>query len=133
MKRRYVIFITLLSLSLLIPLSSALAGGPLRVEVAVMATDVKSLEPAGVAQSFPSDVGRVYCFTRIAGAEAPTVIKHVWYRENVRMAEITLEVGSRDFRTYSYKTILPEWTGRWRVDVTSEGGETIETLYFTVE
>lgn len=116
--------------------SVLLAAGPAaaaRVEVAVAARAVENREPVGVAETFPADVGKVYCYTKVVGAAAGETITHVWYHGDRKMAEVTLSIGGPSWRTYSSKRILPSWTGRWRVEIVDSSGNVIETVRFAVE
>ena len=101
------------------------------VEVAVIGTGVENLIPIGVAESFPSSIGRIYCYSKIINGEA-TTITHRWYYGERVVAEVPLTIGSPSFRTYSYQTILPHYNGNWKVEIVSETGELMETLEFTV-
>lgn len=105
----------------------------LHVQDAVIATSVENLSPQGSSESFPSDVGKLYAFTRIVGAEGEVMIRHRWFRGDQLMAEVRLQVQSANWRTYSRKSILPEWAGPWKVEVTDADGSIIETLEFTIQ
>ncbi len=109
------------------------AAADLQVADAVVARSIIDRVPVGVAESFPADVGKVWCYTRIKGAEGPTTISHRWYYGERLMAEVPLEVRSALFRTYSSKRILPSWKGEWRVDVVSEDGTVLKTVRFRIE
>ncbi|MFQ5330047.1 MAG: DUF2914 domain-containing protein [Thermodesulfobacteriota bacterium] len=106
-------------------------GGPY-VEVAVVGTGVDNLVPIGVADSFPPSVDRIYCYSKIINGEA-TTITHRWYYEERVVAEVPLTIGSPNYRTYSYKTILPHHNGIWRVEIVSEAGDLMDALEFTIE
>jgi hypothetical protein len=41
-------------------------------------------------------------------------------------------VKSVSWRTHSSKTILPEYTGEWKVEVMSKDGELLKQIYFAV-
>lgn len=113
--------------------ASGTARAELSVSEGVIATGVESLTPEGAAESFPASVGKLYAFTHVNGAEGETTIKHLWFHGDNLMAEVELPVRSPSWRTYSSKTILPDWTGPWRVDVTAEDGTVIQSLSFTLE
>ena len=49
------------------------------------------------------------------------------------MAEVKLPVRSSNWRTFSSKNIMPEWTGQWIVDIADEDGTVIYSLPFTVK
>lgn len=101
------------------------------VEIAVARTVVDRM-PVGESDSFPTDVGEVWCWTRVAGADPGTVIEHVWMRGNQKMAVVPLQVGGSSWRTYSSKTIPPEWSGEWYVYVRDSNGYIYAIENFTV-
>jgi hypothetical protein len=103
----------------------------LEVEV-VFAQSVDEKQPAGVDTVFASDAGRVYCWTLVTGATDSTRITHRWFYGDTEMASVDLDIGSSRWRTWSFKTIMPEWTGRWSVSVNDSGGRTLATSRFRV-
>ncbi|MBI3610345.1 MAG: DUF2914 domain-containing protein [Nitrospirae bacterium] len=108
------------------------AAPPITIEEAVIATGVTNLTPVGSAESFSSDVGKLYCFTRIKSDVQPASIKHLWFHGDKMVMEITLPIKSAHWRTYSTKTILPSGGGAWKVDITTEDGTILKTLNFTI-
>ncbi len=112
---------------------AAYAQAGLTVREAAIARGIEDHEPVGVAGTFPPDVGKVYCYTKIAGGRPGDHITHVWYYGERKMAEVELAIGSPLFRTYSSKRILPSWTGGWRVEVLGPDGTVLQTLEFTIE
>jgi len=107
-------------------------GASLTVPDAVICTDVQDREPNGAGSTFPPTVDRLFAFTRIAGATEPTHVSHAWFHEDREVHRIQLSVGGPAWRTWSYKTIPPGWTGSWRVDVEDARGVIIYSLPFTV-
>lgn len=105
----------------------------LRVTEAVICRDVVDRTPQGTGEVFPSSVGKLFAFTRIEGATGETNIKHLWFFNDRLMAEVSLPVRSANWRTYSSKRILPQWTGSWRVDITTEDGLLLKSLHFRIE
>ena len=87
----------------------------------------------GNQDAFDSGVGRLYAFSRVVGAEEDTTIYHRWYYEEQLMAEIRLSVRSNNWRTWSSKAVMPEWTGKWRVDVVSNDDTMLHSVRFTVD
>ncbi len=92
-------------------------GAGLKVEEGVITTRIVERSPADAVQTYPVTVGKLYCFTHLTGAEGDTDITHVWYLGDKEMGRVSLPVRSSDWRTWSSKTILPQWTGNWRVEV----------------
>lgn len=109
------------------------AARELAVDAAVVTTAVTDRRPADTLSTVEADVGQVYLWTRITGAEGETEVVHVWYRGDEEMARVPLRVASPSWRTWSSKNILPAWTGRWRVEVEGPDGSVLETVSFTVE
>ncbi len=98
---------------------------------AVMCLGIQDREPVHAGESFSSDVGKVWCWSKIKDGKGET-IKHVYYRGDKEMAVVELSIGSPLWRTYSSKKILPSWTGTWRVDVVAEDGTLLKSLAFTI-
>jgi Protein of unknown function (DUF2914) len=121
-------------IAFLVGLIAPAPSGTAQIEVpeAVIATAVVDRSPHGAATSFPNDVGVVYCFTRITGAEGGN-ISHIWFHEEQEMARVSLDIGSDDWRTWSTKRIAPEWTGNWRVDVVDVDGKVLNRVTFTIQ
>lgn len=118
------------------PSSVLKAEGPavtLKVTEIVVARGVENLIPVSPGESFPAFVERLYCFTRVEGAQGDTFVRHLWFYGERLMAEVTLPVGSTSWRTYSSKRIIPSWKGQWRVDITTEDGLLLKSVQFRVE
>ncbi len=105
----------------------------LQVDRAVAARGVESREPVGEASSFPADVGRVFLFSRIVGAQEETAVYHVWRPGPTERAKVRLSVRSNSWRTWSSKQIAPRWTGPWTVEVQDELGNVLESVSFVIE
>ncbi|MBI3398187.1 MAG: DUF2914 domain-containing protein [Deltaproteobacteria bacterium] len=117
----------------LIVVGVVFAETKLSVEAAVIATGVENLTPMGVAEKFPATVGKLYCYSKIVGGTEGSSIKHIWYRGDKNVSEIVLPIKYPSFRTYSYKTIPPDWTGKWKVEIVANDGTVLKTLEFDVE
>jgi Protein of unknown function (DUF2914) len=100
---------------------------------ASVATGIDDRVPIGVDERFPSDVGKVYGYSKIAGGQNGDHINHIWYYGDRIMAEVELDLKSSPFRTWSSKNILPTWTGKWRVEIIAGDGTLLKTLNFTIE
>ena len=104
----------------------------LEVAAAVICTNVAGLEPADSGTSFAATVGKLYCLTKVTGAQSPTQITHVWYFDGTERARVDLAVNSVSWRTYSSKIIRPHEMGAWKVDVLDSNGNILKTLEFEV-
>jgi len=123
------VLLTLLFLLLL----SSIATADIRVEDATITTAIENQMPVDKIEVYPADYGKLFCFTRIVGAEQETEVTHVWYYQDDELARVTLPIGSSDWRTYSSKRFLPQWAGQWRVVILAEDGSELATVPFVLE
>ena len=127
---------TCLALFLLILLSlpqSAFSQAPDVLDVeAVVCRDVVDRTPVEANTSFPSSVGKLYCFSKIIGAQTPTRVSHVWYFGNAERFRIALPVNSASWRTFSSKSIQPHETGAWRVEILDASENKLEVINFQI-
>jgi hypothetical protein len=106
--------------------------GPLHVAEIFVCKDVVGLTPVEAHTNFKASVGRLFCFTKMVGAEHDTAITHVWYFGESKQAWVTLRVGSARWRTYSSKAIQSHQIGLWRVEVLGPDVELLKTIEFEV-
>lgn len=124
----------LLLMVLLLPVSSEeLSTSSLTVKDIAIATSVVNRTPEGTGTAFPSNVNKLFCFTKIEGAKQPTNIRHIWYYRDKIMAEVTLPIASSNYKTFSSKSILPEWKGEWKVDILSSEGASLASITFNIQ
>ncbi len=110
------------------------AFGGLSVTEIVICRDMdrETRMPVGASDRFTLDDTTLTCFTRITGAVDPTVVSHVWYHEGETRSRVELPVRSIEWRTWSSKSLLPAWTGRWTVKVLDAEGLVLASIDFTV-
>jgi hypothetical protein len=104
----------------------------IEVAAAAICKAVVDREAVDVGTQFPSSVTRLYCFTKIVGANQPAEVVHVWSYGDVERARISLKIQSSEWRTYSSKAIQAHETGVWRVDVLDAAGNLLKTIGFEV-
>lgn len=106
----------------------------LSVLKASVSTGVENRIPVGVDTTFPASTQRVYVWSQIEAKQFPTKIRHVYYFNGWKANEITLDVRSSSWRTWSFKTISNDrYKGPWRVDITSEAGKILRRLHFEIK
>ena len=91
-------------------------------------TGVEKHEIVGEATSFPAGT-TVWVWSKITNGEGN--IKHVWKRDGKEVWTATLPVGSKAWSTMSRRTIPA--AGSWEVDVTTEAGQQIGSVSFTIQ
>lgn len=98
----------------------------------VVCTSVEERQPVGESSAFPNDVNRVYLWCKVTGMTDTTTINHVWYLDGKEKANVELTIKNSVWRTWSYKTIPPEWDGNWEVKVLDKDGTILTSKKFTV-
>ena len=129
--RRFFTLVVSLTL-VLVPVSGAQAQ-EVTLAQAVVCQEVVDRAPVGSSDVFPAGTERLFCFTRIEGAQGETEITHNWYYQGALKASVVLPVRTGNWRTWSSKTLLPEWTGEWMVEVLAKDGTPLESIVFSVE
>jgi len=122
-----------LSIILILPaLALAQGSAGLTVDDIRVCTAIEDRQPVGADTSFDSNVGKLFCFTKLSGDQDSAVIYHVWYYNDKETARTELSVRAKTWRTWSNKTIPNTWTGSWRVDILSSDGNVLGSMEFTV-
>jgi hypothetical protein len=122
-----------LIIALFIPLSAVAQDNPaLTVDDIQICTSVADRQPVGADVSFAKDVGTLYCFTKLSGAQ-DSVITHAWYYKDKEALKVELNIKAKTWRTWSQKKILPASTGEWRVDILSSDGKVLSTKNFSIK
>jgi len=85
----------------------------------------------GAAESFPKGTAKLYCLSKVTGAENSEV-EHVWYKGDAEQGRVKLKIGGSPWRTYSSKTLGDDASGDWRCDVVQDG-KVIQSAKFKVE
>lgn len=105
----------------------------IQVVDATITSAIENRMPIDSVEVYPADYGKLFCFTRILGATEATRVTHVWFYEDQEMARVSLPVQSADWRTFSSKRFLPQWTGQWSVVVEDEQGSSLAEVTFRLE
>jgi len=109
------------------------AANNMRVIKAVAASDVINKNPAGFSDSFQWSMEKVYIWTMIECEQPPSSIRHTYYFKGQKVNDVELEIKSPQWRTWSYKNLLDKrYIGQWRVDITSDEGELLQSIFFEV-
>jgi len=95
-------------------------------------TGIEDRQPSGVGTVFPEDLDKLYCFTKIGGAQGATYVYHVWYFEDKQIAIVKLPVKSKSWRTWSSKN-LHMGLGYGYVEIVSESGDILGRAEFKIQ
>ena len=95
-------------------------------------TGVEDRQPSDVGSVFPEDLDKLYCFTKIGGADRTTYVYHVWYFWDKEIARVKLPVKSKSWRTWSSKN-LHMGLGYGYVEIVSESGDILGRAEFKIQ
>ena len=113
--------------------TAPMTSAEITIEDAVIGQNVVDRVPIGTGDVFTSDIEKVYCFCRVVGASEPTDITFNWYHQGSLKSTVKLPVRSKSWRTWSSKTISPEMTGEWMVEILAADGTPLESIIFFIQ
>lgn len=109
------------------------AGAPTaandHVARAVFTDGVHDREPADTITTLGNDKNQIYFFTDLRDLAGQTVI-HRWEFQGKTVDEVKFNVGGPRWRVWSSKTLRPQSTGDWRVEIIGGDGKTLGDASF---
>lgn len=106
------------------PAASTQSASSEHVARAVFTSDVQNREPTDTVTSLSNDKNKIYFFSELTGLGGQSVT-HRWEYQGKTMGEIKFNVGGPRWRVWSSKTLLPQWTGEWRVSIIDGSGNKV--------
>jgi hypothetical protein len=97
---------------------------------AIVTTEIMDREPVDSIDTLSNDHNQVFFFTELENLSGQT-ITHRWEYAGEIMADVSLEIGSARWRTYSSKRLFQGWLGEWKVSVIDEEGRELSATTFT--
>ena len=89
--------------------------------------------PIKPGMKFINNVDSLFCYTKISNSGKKQEVKHIWYFENKEMTTVSYNIKtSYNYRSWSKKTIYPNQTGKWRVDVVNNLGDILGSRDFSI-
>lgn len=86
--------------------------------------DVEEREPTEDLQKLTTENGQVKFFTELRDMSGQTAT-HRWEYDGKVVAEVEFDVKGPRWRVWSSKSLIPQWTGDWKVSVINGAGEVI--------
>ncbi len=81
-------------------------------------------EPTENLENLTNENGQVKFFTELRDMSGQTAI-HRWEYDGKIVAEVEFNVKGPRWRVWSSKSLIPQWTGDWKVSVVNGAGEVI--------
>lgn len=92
---------------------------------------VEDREPEGIGTVFPDDLDKMFCFTKIGGAQDTTYVTHVWYFGDKEIVKVNLPIKSVSWRTWSSK-MVDMGLGKGYVEIVAEDGTVLGKADFEI-
>ncbi len=87
-------------------------------------TGIKDHQPVSDLKTISTDEPKVYYYTELRDMSGQ-IATHRWEFNGEVKAEVKFNVRGPRWRVWSSKTMLPGWTGDWKVSVINGAGEVI--------
>jgi len=108
-------------------------GKAMAITRMVVGTGVDNREPQGVAEKFPAQTEKVYCFLEAKDIPQDQELTLKWYAGNNPMGKTALSVKQGPkWRTWAYKN-LRGIKGDWKVEIKTSEGKILKEAQFKVE
>ncbi len=115
------------------PENKRTAGTEIKVNSVLVGRNIKARELIGQDSVFFNSVRNLYCLTGIYNLNAQSSISHNWYLNDVLRASIPVKVKwSHNWRCWTYITIKPSLTGKWKVVIEGPQGTALDSVLFTI-
>jgi len=105
----------------------------LKITKAVICEEIKDGQTINEGVIFSSDLGKITCYSEFDSITEKTTIYHCWYfKDNLRAKKKPLVLYPPKWSTFSQ--IEPRETdkGPWRVEITDQDGNILQTLRFSI-
>jgi len=106
------------------PATSMESASSEHVARALFTSEVQNREPTDTVTSLSNDKNKIYFYSELTGLGGQTVT-HRWEYQGKTMGEVKFNVGGPRWRVWSSKTLLPQWTGEWRVSIIDGSGNKV--------
>ena len=106
---------------------------PLKLNEMMICRGIYKRNPIKPGIKFLNNVDSLFCYTKISNIGNKQEVKHIWYFENKEMTTVSYNIKtSYNYRSWSKKTIYPNQTGKWRVDVVNNLGDILGSRDFSI-
>jgi hypothetical protein len=104
----------------------------LKIVKSTMCEEVKDGQPFNEGFAFSADLGKISCYTEFDSVPERTVIYHSWYFRDHLSTRRKLILNPPRWSVFSQIQVRETEKGPWRVDITNEDGDILQTLRFSV-
>jgi len=104
----------------------------LKLTKSVMCEDIKDGLPFSEGLVFSSNLGKISCYTAFDPVPERTTIYHCWYFKDNLSTKRKLILNPPRWSVFSQVQLRETEIGPWRVDITDEEGNILQTLRFSI-
>ncbi|MBF0468805.1 MAG: DUF2914 domain-containing protein [Desulfamplus sp.] len=97
-----------------------------------MCQSIKGFEPSEPAVVFSISLGKIFCFTSFQNVSQNTFIYHKWFHRDRFVATNRFLVKTPQWSTFSTMQLRVADKGPWRVEITDDKDNLLQTLRFSV-
>ncbi len=107
-------------------------AGRLGLTDAVMCETIRAFKPVNKGAVFSVSVGKIFCYTAFDNIPAKMFIHHHWYRQDQLVTRRALQLLPPRWSSASSIQIREADKGPWRVEITDDNGQVLNTLRFSI-
>jgi hypothetical protein len=106
--------------------------GPIALNRAVMCLDVHESRPLLIKSIFDRRVDYLFCYSVLTAAKGPVTVVHRWKNNQRVIFEKRMTVYGKRVRAWSKRQLYMKQSGEWSVEIITEGGIVLGSVYFTL-
>ena len=95
---------------------------------------VKNLQPLYPGKRFPSDIGRIYCYSLLDNNSGKqNDIYHIWYMDGNLKSKVRIRIrDGQEIPAVSHREVNNSDKGTWKIEVTDSDKKILDTVIFEV-
>jgi len=82
---------------------------------------------------FYNEAGKIFAVSKLSKSPGKTRLKHLWFLRDQIILDAKVAVNEDQNKAVSGLILKPNWTGRWRVDVTADDGTLLYSIPFVIQ
>jgi hypothetical protein len=112
--------------------AQAKVPSPIEMTQSFLCEEMKDGRPLNEGLIFSYDAGKITCFTEFDHVAEKTVIYHCWYFKEDLSTKRKLILNPPRWSAFSQIQLREGDKGPWRIDITDQKGNILQTLRFSV-
>jgi hypothetical protein len=80
-----------------------------------------------------NDAGKIYAIVKTSKPSGETTLKHLWFLRDQIILDAKVPLKDDQIKSVSGLILKPNWTGKWRVDITAQDGTLLYSIPFLIQ